>query len=226
MLDYTTALEEALVAQGVRSAGIRRMAMREARRLIDAMAFRFALMDERPLPEDLDYVRAIEAMKAPAQAAAVLARKAPQYASARRRRLALSWGVLALVVLLVGGLAWIATSEKGEIVAHITQNAAVDVQYSNNTTFTVDPGVVRLHLDGSVFVTTGSSGDIEVRLYRTNETTGDVETAYVGDFYPRGDNYPRFDLEYPKPGTWTLLVDFDQAHGSADVSVQAIRPAR
>lgn len=220
VLDYVTRLDEALVPH-TRSAGLRHAAMRETRRLIEAMAFRFALMDERPLPEDLDYLRAIEAMKAPQQAAAVLARRLPHYAKQRRRRLTTTWTILAVIGLLIGALAYYATSEKAETLASITQHPAVDVQFSVNKTFLVTPNMTRLHVDGSGFVSKLSNGTVEVRLL---DPDGVARVTQV--FQARGDNYLRANVERPTIGRWTLLVDFNEAAGAVDVTVAGITPTR
>jgi hypothetical protein len=220
VLDYTTRLDRALAAH-TRSAGLRRAALREARRLIDAMAFRFAILDERPLPEDLDYLRALEAMKPPEAAAAVLARRLPAYARARRQRLVFTWTVLVVVGLLAGGLVYLATSERATELAAIHQSAAVNVQYTAERDFNVTSQMTRLHVDGSVFLGRDANGTVLVSLV---DPTGQAQMSQ--SFSPNGDNYLRYNVVSPMPGPWRLLVDFDQADGSVDVTVDGITPTR
>ncbi|MFA5862328.1 MAG: hypothetical protein WDA16_11605 [Candidatus Thermoplasmatota archaeon] len=220
VLDYVTRLDEALSTHE-RSAGLRRAGVREARDLIDAMAFRFALLDERPLPEDFDYLRAIEAMRTPTQAAGVLARRLPHYARQRRRRLTTTWGVLAVIAILLGATAYYATSERAQTLAAISEHSAVDVQYSVNQTFLVTADMTRLHMDGSAVVSKLSNGTIEVRLLDPN---GSPQVTQV--FQARGNNFLRANVESPAVGRWTLLVDFNEAGGAVDVSVDGITPTR
>jgi hypothetical protein len=224
LLDYQVGLDAALATPGpdgkpLLAPGLRRQAVKEARRVVDAMAFRFALMDERPLPEDLDYLRALEAMKPPVQAAAVLARRRAHYARTRVRRLVTTWATLAIVASLVATLALLATSEESVPLASINHSTAAEETSSPNATFVVDANVTRLHLDGTLLLAKGSPGNIEVRL---------VDPAgVVLDLTPtRGNVYLRENVESPKPGTWTLLVDFNGAHGSARVDVFGVRPTR
>ena len=226
LLDYQVGLDEALAQPGpdgkpLLPAGLRRQAVKEARRLVDAMAFRFSLMDERPLPEDLDYLRALEAMKPPAKAAQVLARRRPHYARTRRRRLATTWIGLALFASLVLGVAWLATSETADTLASINHSTAATQTYAPNATFLVDANVTRLHVDGTLLVAKGSPGVIEVRLVDPAGRTRVYESSAAG-----GNVYLRENVYAPEPGSWTLYVDFSGAEGSARVEVFGVRPTR
>ena len=223
LLDYQVGLDAALAKRGpdgkpLLAPALRRQAVKEARRVVDAMAFRFALLDERPLPEDLDYLRALEAVKAPEQAAAVLARRAPHYARVRRRRLTTTWATLAILGLLVFGVYWLATSEESVELATINQAMQVPQTASYNQTFTVDANMTRLHVTGTLIVARGSTGGIDVWL---TDPTGRTEylTPPNGNAYLR-DNFPAM------PGEWTLMVDFNDVKGSARVDVFGVRPAR
>lgn len=224
LLDYQTGLDEALAQPGpdgrpLLPAALRRQAVKDARRVVDNMAFRFAIMEERPLPEDLDYLRALEAVKAPPDAARVLARRRPHYARVRRRRLATTWGILAILAILVGGLAWVATSEEAQVLATVSFGTRSAV-YTQNATFDVDPNFTRLHLDGTLILARGTPGTVEVRLLDPDGVQRFQETHTAQDtVYLRGNVAAR-------PGTWTLLVDFNGAEGSARVDVMGVRPAR
>lgn len=226
LLDYQVGLDEALARPGpdgkpLLAPALRRQAVKEARRVVDAMAFRFALMDERPLPEDLDYLRALEAVKAPPGAAEVLARRGPHYARTRRRRLVTTWTVLALIAALVGSGAWLVTSEKADVLAVVSHAAAVEATFSPNATFYVDEATTRLHVDGTVLLQRDSTGGIEVRLLDP-----DGRVRLEESFYPGGNVYLRHNEYDPAPGLWTLLVDFNSAQGSARVEVLGVKPAR
>lgn len=229
VLDYQVGLDQALAEKGPDGAPflapqLRRQAIKEARRVIDAMAFRFALLDERALPEDLDYLRALEAMKAPPAAAAVLARRRPTYAARRRRRLVTTWGTLAIFALLVAGLMFLATSEEAVTLASVDASARMEIAggtVSVNRTFEVAPEMDRLHLDGYVFVQRGSQGVAEVRLVDPNG-----RTAYYEAWGPASNPYLRHNLVDPIPGTWTLYVDLLAMDGSVTMTVDGIRPTR
>jgi hypothetical protein len=223
VLDYLQGLETALASR--LPAGLRRPAVREARRVLETLAFRFAILDERPLPEDLDYLRAIEAMKPPARAAEVLARRRPIYARARRRRLITTWTILAFLAIAIGGLAYLATSEKADTVAAVNQRAAVDVSYAVVKNFTIAPNVNRLHVAGDFSLGKATSGTIEVRLrYLGTDNAPVNETSLT--FNARERDYLRENVLDPKPGNWQLFVDFEQVTGSAIITVDAITPTR
>lgn len=231
VLDYQVGLDAELAKPGpegapLLEAPLRKQAIRDARRTIDMMAFRFAVADEWPLPEDLDYLRALEAMKPPAAAAAVLARQRPVYARRRVRRLATTWIVLGVLMLVVAGGWWVATSETADTLALVVESTNTLPGDETHTfaitrNFTVEPEVNRLHLDGTVIVTRDSPGVIEVRLL---DPSGQL--AYYESFNPRDGNYIRHNVLQPAPGEWQLIVDFLDVQGSARVSVDGVRPAR
>jgi hypothetical protein len=222
VLDYAIGLDEALARRSPNGepllpAGLRKQAVREARRVIDAMAFRFAILDERALPEDLDYLRAIEAMKPAARAATVLAKRRPVYAKNRARRLATTYVSLAVVVLAVGALAFAATSEKADRVVDVSASQAT------NLTFRVDENVTRLHIDGTILPAKGSEGTIEIFLYSPDGTTYTL--------WPDGDmrdTYLRRNLEGATlaRGEWRAFIDFNGGPGSVYLIIDAVRPAR
>lgn len=226
VLDYQLGLDQALAQKGpdgrpLLETPLRRQAIKEARRLLDAMAFRFALLDERPLPEDLDYLRALEAMKRPEQAAPVLARRRPIYQRTRRRRLVTSYGSLMLVVTFVALLAWFGTSETADELALVNQRTAQDVTVTHTANFTVTPDMNRLHVDGTTLVSRDSRGIVEIRLL---DPQGEVR---LYESYSANDNlYLRANILSPEPGEWRLLVDFLEAEASVRVSVDGVRPAR
>ena len=226
LLDYQVGLDAALAKPGpdgrpLLAPGLRRQAVKEARRVVDAMAFRFALLDERPLPEDLDYLRALEAVKPPGRAAEVLARRRPHYVRVRRRRLMTTWVTLAVLAVVATGAAVLATSEKADTLASINHSTVATGLYQPNATFLVEENVTRLRVDGSVFVSKDSTGTVEVRLL---DPQG-VERLYEV-FAARGNVYLRENVYDPLPGRWTLLVDFNGAEGSARVDVSGVRPTR
>lgn len=224
VLDYQVALDEALARPGddgrpLLEAAHRKTALREVRRAIEAMAFRFALLDERALPEDLDYLRAIEAMKPPAKAAKVLARKRPVYARARRRRLITTWTTLAILLVAVAALVYGATSEKADRLVDLSTSR------SANATFEVGPDVTRLYVAGTILPAKGQEGTIEIFLY---SPSGQVYTLWPGTHDTR-DTYLRQNLEGTpavEPGTWRALVDLNGGPGSVSLVIDAVRPTR
>lgn len=226
VLDYQTGLDAALAQRGpdgraLLEPALRKQAMRDVRRTIDAMAFRFALLDERPLPEDLDYLRALEALKRPELAAPVLARRRPVYQRVRRRRLITTYGSLTLFATFVLLLAWFGTSETAEELALINHRTAQDVTYPGNATFTVTPEMTRLHVDGTILMSRDSRGIVEIRLV---DPAGNVRMYEA--YAPGGNIYLRENIYSPEPGEWSLLVDFLEAEASVRVSVDGIRNAR
>lgn len=220
VLDYATALEEALARQGM-PGPLRGPAVREARRTIEALAFRFALLDERALPEDLDHLRALEAMKPPERAAQVLMGRRPIYAANRRRRLVTTWTVLALLALAIGGFWYAVTGETADTVAAI--NDRVEAGGYREVNFTVDGNVTRLYVAATVVVPKTSEAGIRILLI---DPSGRQRLdAPDNSFAPGGNNYLGQSVEAPAPGAWTLRVLYEGA-GSAQVEVQAIRPTR
>jgi hypothetical protein len=220
VLDYQAGLDAALAKEGMPVA-LRRSAVREARRVVDAMAFRFALMDERPLPEDLDYLRALEAMKRPERAAAVLMRRRGVYASNRRRRLTVTYGILLVLALAVGGLAYLATSEEAVELALVAQTTGAVVTFPTQENFTVTSEMTRLHVDGTFLVAKDAPGVIEVRIVDPRGETRLYESYHAG-----GNLYLRENIYAPEPGEWSIIVDYLDAQGSVRVSVDGIRPTR
>jgi len=220
VLDYQAGLDAALAKAGMEPA-FRRAAMKDARRVVDAMAFRFAILDERPLPEDLDYLRALEAVKPPEKAADVLLARRPVYARARRRRLVTTWLALSIVSLAIVGLVVGATSEEAIELALIDRGTGPGASPSANATFTVTEEMTRLHLDGTVLLAKASPGVVEVWLI---DPTG--QPRVFESFYANGNIYLRENVYDPIPGVWTLTVDFLDASGSARVTVDGIRPTR
>ena len=230
VLDYQVGLEAALARRGpdgrpLLEQGLRRQAIRDVRRTIDAMAFRFALMDERPLPEDLDYLRALETLKEPERAAPVLARRAPVYRRNRRRRLVTSWTILATLVLLAAGVVYAATLEKATTLAEVNERG--EAGDAIERAFTVDANVTRLHLDGTIVVSRGmDGGPIVVSLIGPDGREYLGEGGRVGrEFYPQDGNYLRDNVYSPVPGEWILRVIYGGA-GSAYVTVDGITPNR
>ena len=216
MLDYQAGLDAELARAGM-PAALRRPAVKDARRVVDAMAFRFALMDERPLPEDLDYLRALEAVKPPARAAPVLLARRPVYARARRRRLTTTWSILLVLALAIGGLAYLATSEESVTLAEFSASASTD------RTFVVTGNMTRLYVDATVLHPDDAVSGVTIFL---NGPDGRVV-----QLWPSGDarnNYLRRNVEPPTltPGEWTVLVDFNSPGGSVYLTVLGVQPAR
>jgi hypothetical protein len=226
VLDYLHGLDDELAKPGADGkpllpASLRGQARKDVRRVLDAMAFRFAILDERPLPEDLDYLRAIEALQPAPKAAAVLARRRPFYAKTRRRRLASTWTTLAVIGLALFALVWFGTSEKAETLVAVKEQAAVDVTYIRTWNFTVDPAMNRLHIDGSAFLNKASQGDVEVFIKDpTGKTTRYIERS------PTSNNWIRDNIEGPLPGVWQLVVSFNGASGTLQMTVDGVSPAR
>lgn len=220
VLDYQMALDAELGKVGL-PAGLRRQALKDARRIIDAMAFRFALLDERPLPEDLDYLRAIEAMKPAPRAAEVLARRRPFYAKTRRRRLTTTWASLAIVALAIGALAWYGTSEVADELALVNVNSPTETTASHERVFVVAENVTRLRVDGTLLPSKATKGAIEVLLIDPSN-----ETRLYESFASGGNIYLRENILDPQPGEWRLFVDFLEAQGSARVELIGVRAAR
>lgn len=220
VLDYQVGLDAELARAGM-PAALRRSAVKDARRVVDAMAFRFALMDERPLPEDLDYLRALEAVKPPARAAPVLLARRSLYASVRRRRLAATWAILLILATAIGGLAYLATSEEATELALVEHSTLDSVTFPSNRTFTVTDEMTRLRVDGTIILSRASPGVIEVRLVDPRGQTRMFES-----FYANGNVYLRENVYDPQPGEWQLIVDYLDAQGSVRVTVDGVRPTR
>jgi hypothetical protein len=216
VLDYQAGLDAALAREGMPPA-LRRAGMKEARRVIDAMAFRFALMDDRPLPEDLDYLRAIEAMKAPAQAAPVLMRRRGVYAANRRRRLVTTWAILGVFAAAVVLLAVAVTSEDAVLLAEFSTSRSLEQN------FTVTENFTRLHVDATVLHPDDAISAVEIYLYGPNE-----ETIRLWPAADARNNYLRRNIEPPLlvPGEWRLLVDFNSAGGSVYMTLTGVQPSR
>lgn len=216
VLDFQVALDDALAAAGLEPA-LRRQAVKEARRTIDAMAFRFALMDERPLPEDTDHLRAIDAIHEPTRVAQVLVRRRPLYASVRRRRLFTTYTTLTIIALLIAGLAYVATSEESVTLAEFSAMS------STNRTFQVTEDYTRLYVDATVLHPDDDVSGITIFLSGPE--------GRVFQLWPSGDarnNYLRETILPPDlvPGEWTLLVDFNGGGGSVYVTLLGIQPTR
>lgn len=220
VLDFQAGLDAALAQRGMANA-YRRQAVKEARRVVDAMAFRFAILDERPLPEDLDYLRALEAVKAPERVAEALERRQPHYARVRRRRLVTTYGILLILALGILAIAYGATSERATELALLTHDASELVTFPANRTFVVTENMTRLHVDGTILLSRSSPGVIEVRLLDPQGRNRVFES-----YYANGDVYLRENVYEPEPGEWTLLVDFLDAQGSVRVTVDGITPTR
>lgn len=216
VLDHQAGLDAALAAAGLEPA-YRRAALKDARRVVEAMAFRFALMDERPLPEDLDYLRALEAIKPPERAARALLARRPVYARARRRRLVTTWSVLAGLALLIAGLAYVATSEESVTLAEFSTTR------SQNRTFVVTEAYTRVHVDGTVLHPDDAVAGVSIFLAGPDDQVIQV--------WPSGDarnNYVRRNLVPPEltPGEWRVFVDFNEGGGSVYMTILGVRPTR
>lgn len=216
ILDHQMGLDAALAKAGMEPK-YRRAALKETRRLVEAMAFRFALMDERPLPEDIDYVRAIEAVKPVDRAAAVLLRRRPVYARQRKRRLVTTYGVLAVLALVIAAFAFMITSEEAVPLAEFSATQ------STNRTFVVTESYTRLYVDGTVIHPTDAVAGISIFLVGPNEEVVQV--------WPSGDarnNYVRLNVLPPTltPGTWRVLVDFNEPGGSVHLTILGVQPTR
>lgn len=226
VLDYQTGLEAALAKRGpegkpLLEPALRRQAMRDVRRTIDALAFRFALIDERPLPEDLDYIRALEGLKAPDDVARVLAKRRPIYVRTRRRRLATTWTMLAVFALFAAGIAYAATLESADTLAEV--NVAQD-EGDVLRTFTVPEGVSRLYVAATVIVQR-EGGPVTISLVDPDGREHLGEAGYGAQFYTGDGNYLRENIPTPAAGNWTLLVSYGNG-GSVSVRVDAVTPNR
>lgn len=216
VLDYQAGLDAALAKEGMPPA-LRRAGVKEARRVADAMAFRFALLDERPLPEDLDYLRAIEAMKRPELAAKVLQRRRPIYAANRRRRLITTWTMLGFFALMVT-LLWVAaTSEEAVVLTEFTTSR------STERNFTVTENFTRMRVDATVLHPDDAVSAVEIFL-----NGPDGEFVRLWPTTDARNNYLRRNIEPPTlvPGEWRLFVDFNSAGGSVYMTVTGVQPAR
>lgn len=216
VLDYQAGLDAALAKEGL-PAALRRSAIKDARRVVDAMAFRFALMDERPMPEDLDYLRALEAVKRPEAVARVLLRRRGVYASSRRRRLVTTWAILAVVALFATGLAYYGTSEESVVLAEFSTST------STNRTFVVTENFTRVHVDATVLHPDDAVTAVEIYLYGPDD-----ETIRLWPATDARNNYLRRNLDATEmpPGEWRLLVDFNEAGGSVYMTILGVQPAR
>ena len=216
VLDYQAGLDAELSRAGM-PAALRRQAVKDARRVVDAMAFRFALMDERPLPEDLDYLRALEAVKPPARAAQVLLARRPHYARVRRRRLTTTFTILFVLAASIGALAFYATSEEAVTLAEFTTTQSTD------RTFVVTENMTRLYVDATVLHPDDAVSSVAIFLNGPNDQ--------VVQLWPSGDarnTYLRRNIVAPtlEPGEWTVLVDFNVGGGSVYVTILGVQPTR
>ncbi|HWG89221.1 MAG TPA: hypothetical protein VNZ52_00080 [Candidatus Thermoplasmatota archaeon] len=226
VLDYLTRLEAQMEANGVPS-GERKLARREVRHLIDDLAFRFAAMDERVMPEELDYARALEAIREPHLAAATLEPARPRLRRVRKRKLVTSLTILALLAVAVGGLFYLAGTQEAEpllndfTVSHL--RPATDAPTKPLTTtrmvnFTVpgdrDYQLLRFVIEPALV----TEGTIRVTVLDPEDAD-----AWSRTFTVETVRYAKIDLP-PQEGRWRVIVDFEKAYGAVTVNVDGIRP--
>lgn len=214
VLEYLARLDDGL-EEGM-SGAERKLVRRDVRRAIESFAFRFAFLGDRLAPADVDYARALEALKPPERAAgAVLARRDGWRRRARKaaaRRLV----ALAVVAALVGGLAWAASSESSERLGGYvggTEQAAFLVESAN---LTVPPGLDRVYVVVQPIVTS-DEGTLTVSV-----AGPDGEPLYQRTFTRSGTNYDDANLP-ATPGEWRIVVDYRDVAGHARVEVFGVR---
>lgn len=220
VLDYTVRLDEALLPH--LNPAERKMATREVRRLVEDLAFRFAFMDDRVMPEDIDYARALEAIKPPPAAAPVLARRAPVYRKRRVRKSITTLLVLLFLTVSVGAFANLVASERADVLVDEWRvGSSTPRSVSESQSFTVPAGTSRLQLAGPVIVLGDRTGE---RLNTITVTLLDPQgnARFAQEFTSQNSVYAKRAFEAPPPGEWTLLVDFREAAGSAELTVLAV----
>jgi hypothetical protein len=215
---YLVQLESAL--EGKLTRGERRLARREVKNVAESLAFHSARVAQRFAPEREDWQRALDALKSPAEAARVLARRRPFY---RRRAMVNAirgWAIV--VVLVVAGLAFaqFVTSEKATTlvsVNHVQGNVTDGTVVDRN--FTVQPGLLRLDV---TVETTGINpgGVVEVTLLDPHGAD-----VWSQDFGRDTRGFDETNL-HPTVGTWRLLVDYRAASGFTSVIVSGVQPSR
>lgn len=213
--EYLMELEEEL--EGVLGRAERKIARREVRGLVQDMAFRLAARKERPAPEDIDYEIALEAMRPPAEAAEVLAGRADEF---RRRKWAKRGRTAAvvLVLMLVGILAVQAmTSETSVPVYSYTNGSENRTTASTVDTFEVEGDYRRLQYQVRGFLSS-DEGLIRVTLLDPGN-----QAVVQESFTPEAGLHAQGTVPEVPRGTWTLVVDFQDASGSVRVDVRGVR---
>lgn len=213
--EYLMELEEEL--EGRLGRAERKMARREVRGLVQDMAFRLAAQKGRPAPEDIDYEIALEAMRPPAEAAEILARRADEFRRRKWTKRARTAGVL-LVLVVLGALAVQAmTSETSVPVYSYTNGTANRTTSSTTATFQVSEDYRRLHYRIRGFLSS-DGGLIRVTVLDPGNQVVARET-----FTPESGLYSQGNIPEVPQGTWRLVVDFHDAAGSVRVDLRGIQ---
>lgn len=220
VLDYLVKLDEALV--GRLGPAERKMARKDVRRTLEDLAFRFAILDERVMPEDLDYARALEVLKEPDATARVLERRAPVYRKRRVRKGITTAVVLVGLALFVGAFSNFVTSERADVLVDgWLVGSPTPQSKSESREFTVPHGTSRLQLSGPVVVLTDRESVRENTVtVLLMDPSGQIRFEKV--FTSANAVYAKTTVEVPTPGAWTLLVDFRDAAGSAELTVLGV----
>lgn len=223
VLDYVVRLDDALA--GSMPAPERKLVTRDVRRLVEDFAFRFAFLDGRVAPDDIDYARALEALKEPARAAEAFAAKRPRYRRRVVRKRVVSYLVLLFLVLAGTAFATLVTSEEADpLVDEWKEGSRTPVTQSYSRTFDVAPGTSRLQFSAQVILLAGDDApDGSGITFLILDPAGNVRAERT--FTGRNSVYHKGAIEAPGPGTWEVFVDFHDAAGSSDVTVLGVRPA-
>ncbi|HVL47343.1 MAG TPA: hypothetical protein VM889_02170 [Candidatus Thermoplasmatota archaeon] len=220
VLDWLARLDDAL--ENRLTFAERKLARREAKSLIEDMAFRFGMFEERPLPDDIDYARALEALKDPPAAAAAFVARKPVYKARVRRKRFTRIAVLALVV--VGGWAFadFATSEVATPLVNIADGGIDPMTKSNETTFVVTPDFTRVRFDANVRV----FNDDGLVIVTVRDPDGLV--VWTQDFSRRGTGVAHRNIQGDelKAGEWTVRYEFGDAAGHLHVEAHGVTPRR
>lgn len=223
VLDYVVRLDEALAR--VMPPGERKLATRDVKHLVEDLAFRFAFMDGRVAPDDIDYARALEALKDPPRAADSFAAHRPRYRKRVMRKRVVSWTVLALVALAGTAFATLVTSEEADVLVDQWRvGYAERATESHRLGFDVVEGTKRLQFTAQVIVTGGRDAPAGSSItFLVLDPAGNVKAERT--FAGTTSVYYKGAIEAPGPGRWEVFVDFHDAAGASDVTILGVHPA-
>lgn len=212
MLDHLARVDDHL--EGRMPGSERKLVRRDARRLIEDLAFRFAFLDGRLAPADIDYARALEALKPPPRAAEGILSRRAGYTRRARRALVSRLATLAVVASLLGGLALLALSETSVPLATYVGGGPEARSASDPQTVVVPAGLDRVYL--VVHPIVRGEGAVTVTVF------GPSSEVLYQRIFTRGDTYADANLP-ATPGEWLLVVDYHDAVANARIELTGVR---